>query len=920
MLQEYDLANTALRNRDYDAAIRYFKQAAARHSGLLGHKESDAQLISETLRLASLCFYVGRNLADVPPLLEKARSVADRLGDRRSRALIDLNLGLCFYFAERRSEAFAALSAGRAEVEELGDEDILSRSAELLGLYFMMQGKHRDAVQHLERAVQEAEGLEGRLLHPLAPFILGFCEAYLGRFHRAVGILDSHWRRAELELHPNLATTLRATLGHMLLAVNKKRAALFHLHGALRESKDNQNALSCYIARMGLAYHHFLEGRLREARDTLARAQAEVVQAGIVRQYHSPWYLEMIFEFERSGYGPLPELSFQSQVEKIMREPNIHLRGVALRLKAREAAGKGTDQTCIEPDLAESEACLMASGDPVQLAKTRLEMARLKLDGGDRERACALAQQAWEGLSGYADELFPDDLRFLLEGRGGKRLCGSSKAAEIFLDRFLDLMEDLVPSPDPKQLLARAVTATNRFFGAERGGLFWFKGAHPNEKPLLRASVNLTQADVGSRRFSTSLGLIRRSFMENRPLVVRPKRAGQRNHEYGALAILCLPFEAGGRVRGVLYHDNSYLDDCFDFVEGPLLLRMVRHMSVLIDRIRSYGRTAREKERLAQEIRVEPPRSAAGEIVARSPVMMRLLSQADRIAASESIVLLLGETGVGKELFSRRIHKMSPRREGPYVIVDAAALPGSLVESELFGHEKGAFTGADRQKLGRIEMADAGTLVLDEVGEIPLSVQAKLLRVLEEKTFVRLGGTRAWVCDFRLIAASNRNLADEVAAGRFREDLYYRLNVVPLKIPPLRERGEDAVLLAHHFLDAYARRFGRPGLELTPEDEAMLASYPWPGNVRELRNVIERAVLLSAGSRLVLNLPLAPKSLERHPFQDDPTLDELERLYIQRVLKKTGGRIGGPGGAAEILGLKRTSVYNRLKKLGLTGC
>lgn len=189
---------------------------------------------------------------------------------------------------------------------------------------------------------------------------------------------------------------------------------------------------------------------------------------------------------------------------------------------------------------------------------------------------------------------------------------------------------------------------------------------------------------------------------------------------------------------------------------------------------------------------------------------------------------------------------------------------------------------------------------------------------MEEKTFVRVGGTQVLVSDFRLVAATNRNLGDEVAAGRFREDLYYRLHVVPLKIPPLRERGEDAILLARHFLDAYAKRFGRTGLELTPEAETMLANYLWPGNVRELRNVIERAVLLSTDNRLVLDLPIAPKPAEPHLFKDNVTLQELQRRYIQHVLGKTGRRIGGPGGAAEILGLKRTSVYNWMKKLGLT--
>jgi transcriptional regulator with GAF, ATPase, and Fis domain len=297
--------------------------------------------------------------------------------------------------------------------------------------------------------------------------------------------------------------------------------------------------------------------------------------------------------------------------------------------------------------------------------------------------------------------------------------------------------------------------------------------------------------------------------------------------------------------------------------------------------------------------------------------MTNLLAQADRIAESGAIVLLLGETGVGKELMARRIHRKSLRSNAPYVIVDTPTIPESLLESEMFGHEKGAFTGADRQKSGRIELADRGTLFLDEVGELPLSIQGKLLRVLEQKTFSRIGSNRVLHSDFRLVAATNRNLAEEVARGRFREDLYYRLNVVPLEIPPLRERDRDVVLLARHFLALYAKRFNRPHLVLTPSEEEELTAYDWPGNVRELRNVMERAVLLSSGERLALNLPVDPRSEANHSFEDCPTMDNLQRRYIQYVLERTGNRISGSGGAAEVLGMDRATLYHRMKKLGL---
>jgi transcriptional regulator with GAF, ATPase, and Fis domain len=291
---------------------------------------------------------------------------------------------------------------------------------------------------------------------------------------------------------------------------------------------------------------------------------------------------------------------------------------------------------------------------------------------------------------------------------------------------------------------------------------------------------------------------------------------------------------------------------------------------------------------------------------------------ADQAAATDTTVLILGETGTGKGLFAKWVHEKSPRADGPFIVVDCTTIPENLFESELFGYEKGAFTGADRQKLGRIELAHEGTLFLDEIGELPLGVQTKLLKAIEEKTFVRIGGGRPIKSDFRLIVATNRNLKAEVAAGRFREDLYYRLHVFPISIPPLRERDRDIAELARHFVRLYAKEYGRPDLAISKHDENMLMKYTWPGNVRELQNVIERAVILSKGGEFHIPLsPSGPKQETGSPFDEMPTLDELQRKYIQHVLDNTRGRISGPGGATEILGMKRTSLYSRMKALGM---
>ena len=405
------------------------------------------------------------------------------------------------------------------------------------------------------------------------------------------------------------------------------------------------------------------------------------------------------------------------------------------------------------------------------------------------------------------------------------------------------------------------------------------------------------------------MSLVFQAYKSNLPLVAKSPGPG-------GGAVLCLPFEVRGRVSGVLYHDNSYTYEGFDFLDQEMLFKVARHLSTYIERIWDYCRLAEEKGRLYSGQSARAGQAGSEKLVGNSPILKQLLSRADQVADSEASVLILGETGVGKELVAKRLHGLSSRSEGPFIAMDLSAIPEGLVESELFGHEKGAFTGAHRQKPGRLELAHLGTLFIDEIGEIPLIIQVKLLRILQDKSFTRIGGTKTLSSDFRLIAATNRDLKEEVAAGRFREDLFYRLNVIPLKMPPLRERGRDMVLLAKYFIRQYARKHNRPPLELTPENEAELTRYPWPGNVRELKNVIERAVLLAADGHLDLNLS-AGQIPSSSPFSDTPTMAELQRRYIRFVLEKTGGRKGGPNGAAAILGMKRSTLYTRMAKLGL---
>jgi transcriptional regulator with GAF, ATPase, and Fis domain len=323
-------------------------------------------------------------------------------------------------------------------------------------------------------------------------------------------------------------------------------------------------------------------------------------------------------------------------------------------------------------------------------------------------------------------------------------------------------------------------------------------------------------------------------------------------------------------------------------------------------------RLERENVYLQEEIKL---RGEHSEVVGQSLVMKKILAQVEQVAQTDSTVLILGETGTGKELLARSIHRMSRRKDRPLVTVNCASLPPTLIESELFGRERGAYTGALTKMIGRFEIADGSTLFLDEIGEIPLELQSKLLKVLEEGNFERLGSTKTLHVDVRIIAATNRDIAQEVQTGRFRKDLFYRLNVFPIVIPPLRERPEDIPLMVWAFVKEFQKKMGKEIENISKRAMESLQSYSWPGNVRELRNVLEHAMIVSKEKTLVVQAPKLASS--EKPDPDARNLEDMERRHIVSVLERNGWRVGGKGGAAEVLGLKRSTLYSKMKKLGI---
>jgi formate hydrogenlyase transcriptional activator len=388
-----------------------------------------------------------------------------------------------------------------------------------------------------------------------------------------------------------------------------------------------------------------------------------------------------------------------------------------------------------------------------------------------------------------------------------------------------------------------------------------------------------------------------------------------------------MPIIAAGKTVGAI-NINSLQKHAFDDEELRLLTMVSEHLQTAIDNAQqaeALRHALAEVERLKNRLQAEnvylqeeiTTVHQGGEIIGQSRTLQAVLHGVEQVAPTAATVLIQGETGTGKELIARAIHQRSRHQDRPLVKVNCAALPAGLIESELFGHEKGAFTGALARKIGRFELADGGTIFLDEIGELPLELQAKLLHVLQEGEFARVGGSQTIRVDVRVIAATNRDLAAAVKTGSFRADLFYRLNVFPLTLPPLREREDDIPLLVECFLAMMSRKLGKPLQGLSDESMARLLRYAWPGNVRELRNVIERAVILARGPVVEIDEALEqrlPSSILPVPAAN---LQDVERAHIVRVLGETNGIIEGPRGAARILGLHSNTLRFRLQKLGI---
>ncbi len=725
---------------------------------------------------------------------------------------------------------------------------------------------------------------------PLA--ILACIYGQLGQYGRAFDILDRLLKAGTRDGRPDLVALAQANLAVTYSGRRELEPTRVHAEPAWEYFlAAKSEPVFVWRAAVALAWARMAEGRLQEARAVLEEGNRARMSSGLAYFAGSALF-EVLDRLDLEGM-PEPEgLHMEAEIERMLAWSDGYMNAVARRYRARRLTRGGNDTEAGLHYTQSVEILRASAASPLELARSLEEAAAWLGRNGEADRASALEGETQRILTSVG--LGPE------EGRAD---------ATALVAAFAELGR-----------LATLADRTEGVWGELAARLCAVLGA---ERCALLEDLDGEVRVMASRGAKEWVEAVRTMVREERPAgpgnLVPPGTEG----EAACARLLAVPFASprlSRRAWAVL--ENRCCCGLFAAAGSPVIEALSAQLSVFFENVTMWQELVAARRRLEQENRYYrqcgPARVPGGSIVGDSPALRRTLDLVARAAPADTAVIVLGETGVGKELVANELHRLSRRGQGPFIVVHIASLAPGLVASALFGHERGAFTGATEQARGRFELADGGTLFLDEVGELGPEDQVRILRVLQEGTFERVGGTKQLRSDFRLIAATNRDLTAEVKAGRFREDLYYRLAAFPIAVPPLRERTEEIPTLALYFMEAANRKLAVRYEGISEADMGRLTTYRWPGNVRELEHVIERAALLSDPPRLrIPPLQDAFAAPERHGPQEWTTLEEAERRYLRDLIAHTEGRITGPAGAAEIAGLKASTLNWRIQKLGL---
>lgn len=848
-------------------------------------------------------------------LFTKAQEVARHHKEWKTLSKITLAMGQLFRESNQLDKALHYFNEAWKLAEATNDLDTLRTVVLHISNSLFWKGRISEAIDRYEKVVGNLEEFGEDETALKSGAMLGWCYVICGRVSRGLGMIDAIRGKAE-SFHLDGAFTFASVVKALaLMEVRRISEAESCLVGILssKPTVDDHYLLSASYGC--LAYASYSRKQYEKAFEWHKKLSEHTPFLGLT--YHTGSYIfECLYELEMKGFF-LPQMNYDSEIDRMMNGEDLYMKGVALRYKAiknikvRELKGRAF------LDLRKSEKHLKTIGAEIELARTWIILGDAYLKEGEVKVALSYLEKAWALLSTIDKDLFPKDLLVIMMPQEQK--------VEFMTERIISINESLAVVRDLPVFLERVINLAMDFTMAMRGAFFEIDQTN---KPRIIASRNLDPMLLKAEQFKIIeevIGFVARNGIEAiMPGLNDPGNvADEVLLRVGIHSFICMPAKLGDQTYGYLYLDNRLGGEAFPDSHLPYVRLLCNQIAIGLSNINIYNEIREMKDRFEEEATFYKREMGIANpletIIGQSEVMKTVLDQIRQVAPTDSSVLIVGETGVGKELVAKAIHNLSFRKSGPFIPVNLAALPDELVASELFGHEKGAFTGANERYKGRFELAHGGTIFLDEIGDLPLSIQVKLLRVLQEGVFERLGSAKSIRSDFRVIAATNKDLLREIESNVFRQDLYYRLNVFPIHIPPLRDRKEDIPLIARYFFEKFSRRMGKRIKSIAIDELRKLASYRWPGNVRELEHFIERVVILSDGDHITL--PSLEQPLEAPPRDDNQgiprSLTEMERHYIEGILHTTRWKVSGPNGAANILGLKPTTLLSRMKKLGI---
>ncbi len=900
-----------LREYNNETAFQCYSKALDDLRTLTG--EDVDRLFSETAIKYSKFSTARHDTSHVLKILYDALARAEAMDNVPIQALLRMHVAKNEWLKAKYTKALASFEKGWRQAEALNEPKLLRTANTFSTFFHFWQGRFQDVVDNYEKSVPDVDKIPIGQFPLLAANTVGYCYSQIGQITQGLGMLDGIRAFCAERGDLYLASHACGNMGAVMISIRRMDEALKYLLQAGREAQQAHNDWVWIHVRIMTAFAHYLMGEkkkcIRCLRDFLERSRK--VQA-TVQPY--PYLLALSLAMKKGKLPKVKGVSLEDEIKSKLSGKNFYSKALGHRYQSYLYQ---IEKRPAEDSIKNLQTALKwaeQSGHVIEQARVKLDLARVYLYKGHKERAKQLADQGAGVLNRFNEILIPDDLRALIRQ--------PAQTNDMFKS-ILELAREVAAIRNSKDLVQRSISTVNRLTGAERGAIFLVdrEGAPPNLR--LRGSKNLTSTNIDHPDFASSMKLIQEVAQTGKGRIMENDSEDEKHFFYSKniRSRICVPMILRNKIVGVLYHDNRLLASAFQSHHLELLAFFAAITAIALDNAVANNEISRLNRKLNQEKQYYQEEHIQSlhfkEIVGKSQAYQQVLSQIKQVAESEATVLITGETGVGKELVARAVHRLSQRSKKPFIRVHCSALPENLIPSELFGHEKGAFTGAIQRRTGRFELADTGTLFLDEIGEISPDIQTSLLRVLQTGEFERVGGTTTLKSNFRLIAATSRDLQNEVKITRFRADLYYRLNVFPIHVPPLRERREDIPLLVYHFLNIHCHRTGKDFSGIDKEDMERLMHYSWPGNVRELENVIERACILSTETYPCIP-DLATECTTDGPPLNVVTLKEMEAKHLRWALEKTAWKVRGPGGAAELLEINPSTLRFRMKKHGIS--